>query len=112
MRPGDKPFIMADEFETIFQSANLINDTFIGRDCYYIFNASIMAQIDELTKDRHLKAQMNEFLEAFARAAEKISLAPPNNGEDEVILLVYITKNVVCSINRKGEIGPILNKEN
>lgn len=36
----------------------------------------MMIQVNELDKDKHLKANFVEFLEAFARVAEKLSLPP------------------------------------
>jgi hypothetical protein len=32
MKPGDKPFMMADEFESIFLNGGLLSDTFASRD--------------------------------------------------------------------------------
>ena len=43
----------------------------------------MMAQTDEINKDRHLKASFVEFLEAFARASEKLSLPPPFDEEND-----------------------------
>jgi hypothetical protein len=76
LKPGDKPFMMVDEFENLMQTAGLIDDKFVGRDCNISFNASMMTQVNELDKDRHLKATFIEFLEAFARACDKISMGP------------------------------------
>ena len=36
----------------------------------------MMTQVNEVEKDKHLKAVFIEFLEGFARACEKISLPP------------------------------------
>lgn len=69
--------MMADEFESIFVASELVNDSFVGRDCWISFNTAMMTQVDELSKDRHLKANFIEFLEAFARACDIISLPPP-----------------------------------
>lgn len=86
LKPGDKPFMMVDEFESIFVAAGLINDNFVGRDCYISFNSAMMTQVDELNKDRHLKAIFIEFLEAFCRACDKMSLPPP---VDETVIICY-----------------------
>jgi len=48
--------MMVDEFENIFIASGLLNDNFVGRDCYISFNAAMITQVDELNKDRHLKA--------------------------------------------------------
>ena len=77
LKPGDKPFMMVDEFENIFINAGLINDYFVSRDVILSFNNAMMTQVNELDKDKHLKAVFVEFLEAFARACEKISMGPP-----------------------------------
>jgi hypothetical protein len=42
LKPGDKPFMMVDEFESIFVQAGLINDSFVGRDCYISFCTAMM----------------------------------------------------------------------
>lgn len=86
LKPGDKPFMMVDEFESIFQTTNLINDNFVSRDVIVSFNASMMIQVNELDKDRHMKAIFIEFLEGFGRACDKLSLGPPN--EDDVLILM------------------------
>lgn len=77
--------MMVDEFENIFINAGLINDNFVGRDCYISFNTAMITQVDELNKDRHLKAVFVEFLEAFGRACDKMSLAPPVLDEEEKV---------------------------
>ncbi len=69
--------MMADEFESIFSVCDLLNDNFVGRDCWISFNTAMMTQVDELNKDRHLKGSFIEFLEAFGRACDIISMPPP-----------------------------------
>lgn len=90
LKPGDKPFMMVDEFENIFITAGLINDNFVGRDCYISFNTAMMTQVDELNKDRHLKALFVEFLEAFGRACDKMSLPPPVDETVNILHLILI----------------------
>ena len=79
--------MMVDEFENIFTSAGLISDTFVSRDVILSFNNAMMTQVNELEKDKHLKAVFIEFLEAFGRACEKISMGPP---QEDVILNCYL----------------------
>ena len=67
---------MVDEFDNLMQAAGFVNDNFVSRDISLSFNAAMMTQVNELEKDRHLKALWVEFLEAYARAAEKMSLPP------------------------------------
>lgn len=77
LKPGDKPFMMVDEFENIFITAGLIDDYFVSRDVILSFNNAMMTCVNELDKDKHMKAVFVEFLEAFGRACEKISMGPP-----------------------------------
>ena len=42
MKPGDKPFMMSDEFETIWTYCGLFNDSFAQRDSFLCFNYSMM----------------------------------------------------------------------
>lgn len=67
-----------DEFLNIFAKAGLITENFPERDALTAFVMSMMTQLDELDFDRHIKMQRVEFYEAVARAAESLSLAPPN----------------------------------
>ena len=78
LSPGEKISMMGDEFEAIFTKAGLINDNFCPRDAYMCFNLSMMCQVNEVEKERHLKANFVEFLEMLGRACEKISLQPLN----------------------------------
>jgi hypothetical protein len=81
--------MMMDEFESILISAGLVSDTFVGRDCNLSFNNAMMTQVDELNKDKHLKAVFVEFIEAFGRACDIISLGPiyTHESEDEVLFM-------------------------
>ena len=69
-------FMAFDEYVSIFSDSGLINDIFTERDTILSFAQSMMTQVDELESDRHMKMQMLEFLEALARAADGLSLAP------------------------------------
>lgn len=43
MKPGDmKPFMMADEFESLIATARLLGDELTTRDCSVCFSTSIM----------------------------------------------------------------------
>lgn len=42
LKPGDKPFMMNDEFDNLLQVSGLINDNFVSRDSVLSFNAAIM----------------------------------------------------------------------
>lgn len=67
MKPGDSWFMTTDELETIFADANLITDTLVSRDLAVFYNLSMMTQVNEIEKDRHLRMTLVEFLEAIAR---------------------------------------------
>ena len=74
--------MMIDEFLRFLITTGLISNTFVERDVYVCFNNAMMTQVDEVTKDKHIKANFIEFLEAFARACEKLSIGPRDEDED------------------------------
>ena len=76
MKPGDQWFMTTDELESIFADSNLINDQLVSRDIAVYFNQAMMTQVDELKKEKHLRMNFIEFLEAFARCANQISYDP------------------------------------
>lgn len=47
-----------------------------------------MTQTDELNNDKHLKAFFVEFIEAFARICDKLSIAPLYDEEVYYYLLI------------------------
>lgn len=42
MKPGDKPFMMHDEFENMWATSGLINDSFGTRDSVICFSNAMM----------------------------------------------------------------------
>jgi len=64
------------EFKKIFIDAGLIDELFTERDATLGFSMSVKYHENEITSDRSLQLSFQEFLEAFARAAEKISAYP------------------------------------
>ena len=88
-KPGDKMFMAVDEFENVLADAGLVSDSFGSRDINVCFNLSMMTQVNEIEKDRHLRMTFVEFLEAFARAADKIS-APPQRKDPEEELMMEV----------------------
>jgi NLR family CARD domain-containing protein 3 len=76
MKPGDTWFMTTDELESIFADAGLIGDQLVSRDIAVFYNLSMMTQVDEINKDKHLRMRFIEFLEAFARWANQISADP------------------------------------
>lgn len=71
-------FMANDEFEKMMSDAGLMDGNFGSRDAVTVFNLSMMTQVNELDYDRHLQGSYLEFLEAMARAADKISMPPSN----------------------------------
>jgi hypothetical protein len=68
--------MMVDEFENFVYGAGIVNENFGSREASVCFNTAMMTSTDELNSDKHLKASFGEFLEAFARVCEKLSVAP------------------------------------
>lgn len=64
------------EFKEIWNKYNVYNDYFVERDSNIFFNQSMQTSVDELHSDKHIHMTLIEFLEAFARVAEKASLVP------------------------------------
>lgn len=64
------------EFRRIFLDAGLVDELFTERDASLAFSMSVRFHENEVTSDRTLQLSFAEFLEAFARAAEKISPYP------------------------------------
>jgi len=105
MKPGDQWFMTTDELENIFAESNLINDQLVSRDIAVYFNLSMMTQVDELNKERHLRMNFIEFLEAFARCAEVICYDP---SEKERMKKVFEEESVKKELKRKGTKDPSL----
>ena len=74
---------MLDEFDDFVTSSGLINDSLAARDIPLIFVQSMMTQIDEINKSRHLEGTFLEFLEMICRLADLASCPPvPGEGLD------------------------------
>lgn len=69
-------YLYLSEFKKMFQDAGLIDELFTERDANLAFSLSIKYYENEITSDRTLQLSFEEFLEAMARAAEKISPYP------------------------------------
>lgn len=69
-------YMYLQEFKKIFQDAGLIDNFFVERDANLAFSLSIKYYENELTADKIIQLSFPEFLEAIARAAEKISPIP------------------------------------
>lgn len=75
-KPGQKNFMCLDELSDICKHCNLYDENFVERDMQLAFNLSMMTQFDELSNDRIFQMTFIEFLEAFARIADKLSPCP------------------------------------
>jgi len=69
-----------DEFRSLCTDARLISDTFATREIDICYSQSMMTQVDELYKSRHMEMSFVEFLEAICRAAD-LSNLPKITGE-------------------------------
>ena len=56
--------------------AGICGDTFADREINISYNLSMMTQIDEITKNRHMQMSLIEFYEALARLSEAYSPYP------------------------------------
>ena len=69
-------FMTVDEFENFIFTVPLVNDIFTQREASVCFNLAMMTQVNELENERHLRATMIEFLEAFCRVCQIASFEP------------------------------------
>lgn len=53
-----------------------MSPTFVARDISLQFTLAMQTTVDEITQEKHLRANMLEFIEALARVAEKVNLPP------------------------------------
>lgn len=54
----------------------LVSDKVTERDLNQAFNLSMMTQVDEISKSRHLQMHIIEFMEALARISDVLSPIP------------------------------------
>jgi hypothetical protein len=54
----------------------LLNNELPARDSSVIFNLSMLTQVDELNKSRHLEGKVVEFMEMITRLCNQSSLPP------------------------------------
>jgi len=74
--PGQRKFMCLEEFHRLMGDCGIFNDNLTDRDATLAFSLSMMTQTDELQSDRIYQMQFIEFLEAFARVADKYSASP------------------------------------
>lgn len=66
------------DFYKFCRDARLINVIISEREPILIFNLAMMTQVDELNHGRHTRMFFVEFLDAFARLADRIIPTPDN----------------------------------
>ena len=76
--PGQKNFMCLEEFNKLMVDGELFTEHYGDRDAILAFSLAMMTQVDELYSDRIYQMNFVEFLEALARATEKIAPPPYN----------------------------------
>lgn len=56
--------------------AGLVSPSFVARDISLQFTLAMQTNVDEITHEKHLRANLLEFIEAIARVADKVNLPP------------------------------------
>lgn len=72
----EERFMLLQGFRAFGKDLDLESEGLTDTDLNMAFNYSMMLQIDEVTQDKHLKMNLSEFIEAFARIADIVSLQP------------------------------------
>jgi hypothetical protein len=70
--PNEENNISMKEFIELITNSKVVDDNFGAREIGILFNLSMMTQVDEINKGRHIKMNFTEFLEALARVAERV----------------------------------------
>jgi hypothetical protein len=70
--PNEENNISMNEFIELVTNSKVVDDNFGAREIGILFNLSMMTQVDEIVKGRHIKMNFTEFLEAIARVAERV----------------------------------------
>jgi hypothetical protein len=58
----------------MIEKSRVINDHFTFKEIYPIWNLSMMTQVDEVNKDKHLNMNFTEFIEAICRVSDRLSV--------------------------------------
>ena len=62
------------EFNDCVLNANCQSDNFGAKQIGNMYNLSMMTQVDEIEKDKHINMVFIEFLEAIVRVADKAEI--------------------------------------
>ena len=76
-KPGEKPGMEQDEFIEFCEISEFNNDLYTTREVSVAFNLSMLTQVYELEKMRHLSATPLEFMEMICRGALDASFDLP-----------------------------------
>ncbi len=66
-----------DEFTDMIADIGLVDDSFGAREISALYNLSIMTQVNEIDKERHLKMFFDEFIDGLGRIAFKTCISSP-----------------------------------
>jgi hypothetical protein len=76
-----------NEFIDLVTKSGVIDDNFGAREIGVLFGLAMMTQIDEISKERNYQMQFLEFLEAFARVADRVMINPYLNSISSILEL-------------------------
>jgi hypothetical protein len=76
-QPGKTKFMSLDEFKKLCKDLDLFSEQFVERDPDIFFCMSMQTVIDEIYTTRGQEMMFIEFMEAFARTADKAGTLPP-----------------------------------
>jgi hypothetical protein len=70
--PNEEMNMSMSEFIDLVTATKVVDDNFGAREIGILFNLSMMTQVDEINRARHIKMYFVEFLEAIARVADRV----------------------------------------
>jgi hypothetical protein len=104
-----KPKTLAwPDFVKMISDAGVIDDTFGAREIGTFYNLSMQTQIDEINNSKHMQMSYLEFLEAFARVADKAIGHIPDNyaaGENDELDKSAVVENKSDAGEKKSQVG-------
>lgn len=70
--PSEEPNMSMPEFIELITCTKVVDDNFGAREIGVIYNISMMTQMDEINKERHVRMNFSEFVEAIFRVADRV----------------------------------------
>ena len=92
----DSVFLDLDEFTGIVNA--LMDSEFPVKEIPMIFNLSMRLQVNEINFDRHYNMILPEFLEAFARFADRLSPIPPGENKYDWTMQMRVQQELYVKI--------------